>query len=138
MSYRGGGRGGGRGGYKKFGGGGAQPESEIHHTTELSTKRKACVKTYSGAVFVDLREYWEDKTDPGVLKPGSKGIMLNMDQWKRLLADQDIINAKLREIDPAGMERPVEPVYSASGEAAGAGAGAGAAAEDEDPDAEQI
>ena len=45
-------------------------------------KRKVQVRTYRGAVQVDVREWYEKD---GVLRPGKRGLSLKVDQWKRLV-----------------------------------------------------
>nr|CAH8827533.1 unnamed protein product [Trichobilharzia regenti] len=39
---------------------------------DLTGKKFACVRDFRGKVFVDIREYYEDKSS-GELKPGKKG-----------------------------------------------------------------
>nr|CAH8827527.1 unnamed protein product [Trichobilharzia regenti] len=50
---------------------------------DLTGKKFACVRDFRGKVFVDIREYYEDKSS-GELKPGKKGISLNLEQWEYL------------------------------------------------------
>lgn len=39
---------------------------------DLTGKKFVCVRSFRGRVFVDIREYYEDKVS-GELKPGKKG-----------------------------------------------------------------
>eukprot|EP01039_Chlorochromonas_danica_P010036 gene10036-11103_t len=59
---------------------------------ELGGKRKASVSTFKGKVYINIREFYEDKLT-GEEKPGSKGIALTIEQWKVLLSQAEEINA---------------------------------------------
>lgn len=48
---------------------------------ELSSKRKVAVSSFKGKLLVSVREYYEKD---GKLLPSSKGISLNVEQWKAL------------------------------------------------------
>lgn len=48
---------------------------------QLSKMRYATVSEFRGKVMVGIREYYEAD---GELRPGRKGISLNLEQWKRL------------------------------------------------------
>ncbi|CAH8475333.1 unnamed protein product [Heterobilharzia americana] len=66
--------------------------------TDLTGKKFACVREFRGKVFVDIREYYEDKSS-GELKPGKKGISLNCEQWEYLKSsiaeiDDDVRNLR--------------------------------------------
>jgi hypothetical protein len=43
------------------------------------------VTTFKGIKYVDIREYYTDKSS-GEEKPGKKGISLTIDQWNKLKA----------------------------------------------------
>eukprot|EP00981_Chlorochromonas_danica_P000225 scaffold51_cov172-Ochromonas_danica.AAC.13 len=58
----------------------------------LGGKRKASVSTFKGKVYINIREFYEDKLT-GEEKPGSKGIALTIEQWKVLLSQAEEINA---------------------------------------------
>jgi len=47
----------------------------------LSDKRKVSVREFKGKVYVDIREFYESD---GKLRPGKKGIMLQLSQWEKL------------------------------------------------------
>ncbi|KAA0186083.1 RNA polymerase II transcriptional coactivator activated rna polymerase II transcriptional [Fasciolopsis buskii] len=79
-------------------------EAKVQYTTnsdgdkmlDLTGKKYVCVRQFKGRVFVDIREYYEDKSS-GDLKPGKKGISLNVEQWDFLKGmmndiDKDIVN----------------------------------------------
>ncbi|ROW13292.1 hypothetical protein VPNG_05426 [Cytospora leucostoma] len=63
---------------------------------ELSNKRRIVVQKFKGNVFVNLREYYEDKKS-GAMKPSTKGIMLSIEQYKTLLGSVPDINKELRK-----------------------------------------
>eukprot|EP01038_Epipyxis_sp_PR26KG_P008257 gene8257-11173_t len=49
----------------------------------IGGRRKVGISLFKGKVFVNIREYYEDK-NTGEEKPGSKGIALSVDQWNAL------------------------------------------------------
>ncbi|KAI9068309.1 PC4-domain-containing protein [Trametes sanguinea] len=57
---------------------------------ELGKKRRATVRQFKGATFVDIREFYGDESD---LKPGKKGISLNREQWEALKKGSDAIDS---------------------------------------------
>ncbi|CAH8448182.1 unnamed protein product [Dicrocoelium dendriticum] len=64
---------------------------------DLTGKKFVCVRQFKGRTFVDIREYYEDKSS-GDLKPGKKGISLNVEQWDNLKQvvdeiDKEIVNS---------------------------------------------
>ncbi|CAB4030813.1 activated RNA polymerase II transcriptional coactivator p15-like, partial [Paramuricea clavata] len=48
----------------------------------IGKKRNVNVREFKGKVLIDIREYYED--DAGNMKPGKKGISLQVDQWEAL------------------------------------------------------
>ncbi|POS72299.1 hypothetical protein DHEL01_v209309 [Diaporthe helianthi] len=68
-------------------------DSEGNTFFELSDKRRVVVQEFQGKWFVNLREYYEDKS--GEMKPGKKGIMLNIDQYQAFLGAVPAINKAL-------------------------------------------
>ncbi|XP_076628421.1 single stranded-binding protein c31A [Colletes latitarsis] len=50
---------------------------------DLGNKRQVTVRQFKGNLYVDIREMYYDKDKN--LKPGKKGICLNVDQWRKLL-----------------------------------------------------
>jgi hypothetical protein len=48
---------------------------------ELSSMRKACISTFKGKHYVNVREYYEKD---GSLAPGSKGLALEQSHWNVL------------------------------------------------------
>jgi hypothetical protein len=50
-------------------------------------------KTYKGKMLIDIREYYKDKDDS--LKPGKKGISLNIEEFRKLCEIADEINVKI-------------------------------------------
>uniref|UniRef100_A0A5K3FHP5 PC4 domain-containing protein n=1 Tax=Mesocestoides corti TaxID=53468 RepID=A0A5K3FHP5_MESCO len=66
---------------------------------DLTGRKYACVRAFRGRVFVDIREYYEDKSGEG-LKPGKKGISLNREQWDNLKDVIGAIDSDLRDMKP--------------------------------------
>ncbi|CDS42620.1 RNA polymerase II transcriptional coactivator [Echinococcus multilocularis] len=62
---------------------------------DLTGKKYVRVHSFRGRVFVDIREYYEDKNDGG-LKPGKKGISLNSEQWDNLKSLIEIIDSNIK------------------------------------------
>ncbi|ROV92781.1 hypothetical protein VMCG_09047 [Cytospora schulzeri] len=62
---------------------------------DLSNKRRIVVQKFKGNVYVNLREYYEDKKT-GAMKPGMKGLMLSVEQYQTLLSTVPAINKELR------------------------------------------
>ncbi|KAI0179143.1 transcriptional Coactivator p15-domain-containing protein [Hypoxylon sp. FL1284] len=60
----------------------------------LSGTRRATVSSFKGKTYVNIREYYTDAS--GSLKPGKKGIMLNPEQYVKLLGALPSINTELR------------------------------------------
>ncbi|KAL3319026.1 Transcriptional coactivator [Cichlidogyrus casuarinus] len=50
---------------------------------DLTGNKYISVRNFKGRQFIDIREYYMDKSD-GQLKPGKKGVALNVDQWRVL------------------------------------------------------
>lgn len=50
---------------------------------ELGNNRQVTVREFKGKLFVDIREMYYDKD--GDLKPGKKGICMNMAQWRKFM-----------------------------------------------------
>ncbi|KAH7081355.1 transcriptional Coactivator p15-domain-containing protein [Paraphoma chrysanthemicola] len=57
--------------------------------------RRVTVSDFKGQTFVNIREYYT--TDGGDLKPGKKGISLNIEQYNALLASIPLIESMLTE-----------------------------------------
>ncbi|KAF7418710.1 hypothetical protein HZH68_001363 [Vespula germanica] len=51
---------------------------------DLGNNRQVNVRDFKGKLFVDIREMYYDKA--GDLKPGKKGICLNMTQWRKFMS----------------------------------------------------
>ncbi|KAL1886984.1 hypothetical protein Cpir12675_006778, partial [Ceratocystis pirilliformis] len=55
----------------------------------LSEKRKITLSEFKGATYVNIREYYDKD---GVELPGKKGISLNLEQYRTLMATIPKIN----------------------------------------------
>ncbi|KAI1840628.1 hypothetical protein JX265_004517 [Neoarthrinium moseri] len=60
----------------------------------LSGKRRVAVSEFNKKPYVNIREYYDDKSS-GELKPGKKGISLPLEQYNALLKAIPAINAHL-------------------------------------------
>ncbi|XP_076655415.1 single stranded-binding protein c31A [Halictus rubicundus] len=63
-----------------------EKESQQNEDTawDLGNNRQISVRDFKGKLYVDIREMYYDKD--ANLKPGKKGICLNMTQWRKLLS----------------------------------------------------
>ncbi|GMS91906.1 hypothetical protein PENTCL1PPCAC_14081 [Pristionchus entomophagus] len=58
---------------------------------EIGKMKFATVRSFKGQTYVDIREYYMDKTS-GEMRPGKKGISLNVEQYdnfKKAIGDID-------------------------------------------------
>ncbi|XP_034945640.1 activated RNA polymerase II transcriptional coactivator p15 [Chelonus insularis] len=58
---------------------------EEEPTWELGNMKEVKVREFKGKLYIDIREMYLDKNS-GDVKPGRKGISLNVAQFKKLLA----------------------------------------------------
>ena len=68
-------------------------EKEV--TFLLDKKKRITVQKFKGQLKVDIREYYDDN---GVMKPGKKGISLNLDNWNKLKEFLDKIDEAIDNI----------------------------------------
>ncbi|KZC09032.1 PREDICTED: RNA polymerase II transcriptional coactivator [Dufourea novaeangliae] len=61
-----------------------ESKEEADTIWDLGSNRQVSVRDFKGKLYVDIREMYYDKD--ATLKPGKKGICLNMTQWRKLLA----------------------------------------------------
>ncbi|XP_069137186.1 activated RNA polymerase II transcriptional coactivator p15-like isoform X1 [Argopecten irradians] len=62
---------------------------------QLSKMRFVSVSEFRGKVLVGIREYYEADGD---LRPGKKGISLNMEQWNNLKEQIDEIDKAVKSV----------------------------------------
>ncbi|EAU91397.1 hypothetical protein CC1G_01886 [Coprinopsis cinerea okayama7 len=62
---------------------------------DLGKKKFATVRTFKGKPLLDIREFWGDDDD---LKPGKKGISLNLEQWQALREGIDDLDRLIKEV----------------------------------------
>ncbi|KAK7698668.1 hypothetical protein SLS64_012279 [Diaporthe eres] len=74
---------------------GTNVDSEGNAFWDLSGKRRIVVQEFKGNWYVNLREYYEDKS--GEMKPGKKGIMLSVEQYQTLVGSVPAITKELRK-----------------------------------------
>ncbi|EGO25440.1 hypothetical protein SERLADRAFT_465594 [Serpula lacrymans var. lacrymans S7.9] len=84
-----------------------EDETEKHHSVavhstpegekyiDLGKKKRATVRKFKGAVFVDVREFFGN---PGEEKPGKKGISLGLEQWEALKSGASTIDSLFTEL----------------------------------------
>ncbi|GFS92330.1 activated RNA polymerase II transcriptional coactivator p15 [Nephila pilipes] len=68
--------------------------SEDNEMIPLSKYRYVTVREFRGKLMVDIREYYDKD---GELKPGKKGICLNMEQWNALKEQMDNIESAIKK-----------------------------------------
>jgi hypothetical protein len=61
---------------------------------ELGGNRKVTVAPYKNNLYINIREFYEDKST-GELKPGNKGIALSVEQWNSLCDQVEDINRSI-------------------------------------------
>lgn len=59
--------------------GDVQTTAEGDPFIDLGNKKRVTVRSFKGKLLLDIREFYGDESD---LKPGKKGISLNLDQVK--------------------------------------------------------
>ncbi|XP_076766547.1 single stranded-binding protein c31A [Xylocopa sonorina] len=71
-------------------------ESNVNEDTawDLGSNRQVSVRDFKGKLYVDIREMYYDKD--ANLKPGKKGICLNMAQWRKLLSVIDDVDKAVK------------------------------------------
>lgn len=62
---------------------------------DLGRKRTVKISEFKGKRYIDIREYYEDKSTKE-LKPGKKGITLYLDEFNRLVEAADDIRKAMR------------------------------------------
>ncbi|GFW41729.1 activated RNA polymerase II transcriptional coactivator p15 [Trichonephila clavipes] len=60
----------------------------------LSKYRYVTVREFRGKLMVDIREYYDKD---GEMKPGKKGICLNMEQWNALKEQMEKIEGAIKK-----------------------------------------
>ncbi|XP_031845080.1 single stranded-binding protein c31A isoform X2 [Nomia melanderi] len=63
-------------------------------TWDLGNNRQISVRDFKGKLYVDIREMYYDKD--ANLKPGKKGICLNMAQWRKLLSVMEDVDKAVK------------------------------------------
>jgi len=61
---------------------------------QIAPMRFATVSEFRGKILVSIREYYDKD---GELRPGKKGISLNMEQWNSLKDHMDDINEAIKK-----------------------------------------
>ena len=64
---------------------------------QLGGKRKVRVSRFKGKIYVNIREYYDDK-NTGEEKPGNKGIALTLEQWERLSESVSEITQQTKDL----------------------------------------
>ncbi|XP_028623493.1 activated RNA polymerase II transcriptional coactivator p15 [Grammomys surdaster] len=63
---------------------------------QIGKMRYVSVRDFKGKILIDIREYWMDSE--GEMKPGRKGISLNMEQWSQLKEQISDIDDAVRKL----------------------------------------
>ena len=61
----------------------------------LDNRKRVTVHKFKGQLKVDIREYYDDN---GTMKPGKKGLSLNLDNWNKLKEFMDKIDEAIDNI----------------------------------------
>ena len=61
----------------------------------MDKKKRITVHKFKGQLKVDIREYYEDN---GEMKPGKRGLSLNLDNWNKLKEFLDKIDEAIDNI----------------------------------------
>ena len=61
---------------------------------DLGNMKKVCVRDFKGKTYIDIREYYVDKSTMDT-RPGKKGISLNTLQYQKLKSIMDDIDHAL-------------------------------------------
>ncbi|KIJ54721.1 hypothetical protein M422DRAFT_24627 [Sphaerobolus stellatus SS14] len=75
-----------------------QKDDEGNYYIDLGNMKRATVSQFKGKANLNIREYYTDKAS-GQLRPGKKGITLNVTQWDTLLSVTSSLTEKLKEVD---------------------------------------
>ncbi|XP_037033001.1 activated RNA polymerase II transcriptional coactivator p15 [Bradysia coprophila] len=67
---------------------------EKEPTWELGSKKFITIGDFKGKTYINIREYYTDAK--GDVKPGKKGIGLNIEQWQNLCNSIDEVNQVLK------------------------------------------
>uniref|UniRef100_A0A8I6AUU4 Activated RNA polymerase II transcriptional coactivator p15 n=1 Tax=Rattus norvegicus TaxID=10116 RepID=A0A8I6AUU4_RAT len=62
---------------------------------QIGKVRYVSVRDFKGKILIGIREYWMDSD--GEMKPGRKGISLNMEQWSQLKEQISDVDAAVRK-----------------------------------------
>lgn len=73
-------------------------DGDLYCDLHIKTRR-VTVNRYMGKAYVDVREFYEDKTS-GLMKPGTKGLKLTPEQWMALCEQVPHITAALENLPP--------------------------------------
>ncbi|KIJ25327.1 hypothetical protein M422DRAFT_38815 [Sphaerobolus stellatus SS14] len=84
-----------------------QKDDEGNYYVDLGSMKRATVSQFKGKANLNIREYYTDKPS-GQLRPGKKGITLNVTQWETLLSVTNSLTEKLKEVDSGTSSKVVE------------------------------
>jgi hypothetical protein len=70
--------------------------NNVGYFSDLGGNKILRVKDFKGKTYVDIREFYNDKAT-GEQKPGTKGVMLNMEQWGKIVHSLEGIKAAIPE-----------------------------------------
>uniref|UniRef100_A0A8C6QFB0 Activated RNA polymerase II transcriptional coactivator p15 n=1 Tax=Nannospalax galili TaxID=1026970 RepID=A0A8C6QFB0_NANGA len=73
-----------------------QSSSRRDDMFQIGKMRYVSVQDFKGKILIDIREYWMDSE--GEMKPGRKGISLNMEQWSQLKEQISDIDDAVRKL----------------------------------------
>lgn len=71
-------------------------EGEKEPTWELGSQKFITIGDFKGKTYINIREYYTDQKS-GDVRPGKKGIGLNIEQWQNLCSSIDEVNKVLKK-----------------------------------------
>ena len=82
-------------------------EGPNNQKIELSQYRFINVNSFKGRDYINIREYYKDRE--GMMRPTKKGIMLKLDEWRKLAKSVNEINRILNRKNEKSPSRSNSP-----------------------------
>eukprot|EP00030_Apusomonadida_sp_AF-17_P004861 a513809_45.p2 GENE.a513809_45~~a513809_45.p2 ORF type:complete len:122 (-),score=48.33 a513809_45:95-430(-) len=72
-------------------------DGEGQQYVDLGNNRRAVIVRRRGTVAIDIREYYLDAASNS-MKPGKKGVYMNLEQFSKLIENVPLIDAELARL----------------------------------------